>query len=57
MDTVEKYRRYVNTHFLKKVQPIVIDRGDGATVYDEKGRAYSEEEILRARQDPRQPML
>lgn len=40
METVEKYRRYVNTHFLKKVQPIVIDRGEGATVYDDKGRAY-----------------
>jgi 4-aminobutyrate aminotransferase len=40
MDTVEKYRRYVNTYFLKKMQPIVIDRGDGATIYDEKGRAY-----------------
>ena len=40
MDTVEKYRRYVNTYFLKKVQPIVVDRGDGATVYDDRGRAY-----------------
>ena len=40
MDTVEKYRRYVMTGFLKKVQPIVIDRGEGATVFDEKGKAY-----------------
>src|SRR3981081_1572707 len=40
MTTVEKYRRYVNTYFLKLVQPIVIDRAQGATVWDEAGRAY-----------------
>src|ERR1700730_18177512 len=38
--TVEKYRRYVNTSFLKKVQPIVIDRAEGATVWDETGKPY-----------------
>ncbi len=40
MNTVEKYRRYVNTYFLKNVQPIVIDRAEGATVWDPEGRAY-----------------
>jgi 4-aminobutyrate aminotransferase/(S)-3-amino-2-methylpropionate transaminase len=40
MDTKEKYRRYVNTHFLKKVQPIVIDRALGAKVWDENGREF-----------------
>jgi 4-aminobutyrate aminotransferase len=40
MDTMEKYRRYVSTGFLKKVQPIVIERGQGATLWDEQGRAY-----------------
>jgi 4-aminobutyrate aminotransferase len=40
MDTVEKYSRYVSTSFLKKVQPIVIDHAEGATVWDDKGRAY-----------------
>jgi 4-aminobutyrate aminotransferase len=40
MDTMEKYRRYVNTHFLKKVQPIVIERALGAKVWDENGREY-----------------
>ena len=40
MNTVEKYRRYVNTHFLKKVQPIVIDRAEGAKVWDESGREF-----------------
>jgi 4-aminobutyrate aminotransferase/(S)-3-amino-2-methylpropionate transaminase len=38
--TIEKYKRYVNTAFMKKVQPIVIDRALGATVWDEAGRAY-----------------
>jgi 4-aminobutyrate aminotransferase/(S)-3-amino-2-methylpropionate transaminase len=38
--TADKYRRYVNTNFLKKVQPIVIDRAEGATVWDENGRPY-----------------
>ena len=40
MNTVEKYRRYVNTNMVKKVQPIVIERAEGSTVWDEKGRAY-----------------
>ncbi|MBI2815782.1 MAG: aspartate aminotransferase family protein [Acidobacteria bacterium] len=40
MNTIEKYQRYVNTNFLKKIQPIVIDRAEGSTVWDENGRAY-----------------
>jgi 4-aminobutyrate aminotransferase len=40
MNTIEKYRRYVNTAFLKKVQPIVVERAEGATVWDEQGRAF-----------------
>ncbi|MBI1950509.1 MAG: aspartate aminotransferase family protein [Acidobacteria bacterium] len=40
MDTMEKYRRYVNTHFLKKVQPIVVDRALGAKIWDETGREF-----------------
>jgi len=38
--TVEKYKRFVSTGFLKKVQPIVIDRALGATVWDEAGRPF-----------------
>jgi 4-aminobutyrate aminotransferase len=40
MNTIEKYRRYVNTNAVKKVQPIVIDRAEGAVVWDENGREY-----------------
>jgi 4-aminobutyrate aminotransferase / (S)-3-amino-2-methylpropionate transaminase / 5-aminovalerate transaminase len=38
--TQEKYRDYVITSFVKAVQPIVIDRAQGAVVYDAGGRAY-----------------
>lgn len=38
--TVEKYKRFISTGFLKKVQPIVIDRALGATVWDEAGKPY-----------------
>jgi 4-aminobutyrate aminotransferase/(S)-3-amino-2-methylpropionate transaminase len=40
LTVADKYRKYVNTYFLKKVQPIVIDRAEGATVWDDSGRAY-----------------
>ncbi len=40
MDTIEKYRRYVSTGFVKKVQPLVVDHAEGATVWDEAGRPY-----------------
>jgi 4-aminobutyrate aminotransferase / (S)-3-amino-2-methylpropionate transaminase / 5-aminovalerate transaminase len=38
--TEEKYRDFVITSFVKAIQPIVIDRGEGAVVYDAKGRAF-----------------
>jgi len=34
-----------------------VFRDNGWRQFDEKGRAFSEEEIARARQDPRMPML
>ncbi len=40
MNTQEKYKEYVNTAFLKAVEPIVIDRAEGATCFDENGKAY-----------------
>jgi len=42
MNTKEKYQRHVNTNALKKVQPIVIERGAGASVWDENGREYTD---------------
>ena len=31
-DTIQKYKDYVMTGFMKSVVPIVIDKADGATV-------------------------
>lgn len=40
MDTMEKYREYVMTGFVKAIQPVVIERAQGATVTDSGGREY-----------------
>ena len=40
MDTIEKYRKYVNTSFVKAVEPVVIDRAVGATYIDPDGVEY-----------------
>ncbi len=38
--TIERYRDYVITSFVKSVQPIVIDRAEGAVVIDAEGKHY-----------------
>ncbi len=40
MDTVDKYARYVNTSFVKAVEPVVVDHARGARVVDATGREY-----------------
>jgi 4-aminobutyrate aminotransferase/(S)-3-amino-2-methylpropionate transaminase len=39
-NTIQKYKDYVMTGFLKSVAPIVIDRASGVNVWDENGRQY-----------------
>ncbi|PYX05167.1 MAG: aspartate aminotransferase family protein [Acidobacteria bacterium] len=39
-NTIQKYKDYVMTGFLKSVAPIVIDRASGCTVTDASGREY-----------------
>ena len=39
-DTIQKYKDYVMTGFMKSVVPIVIDHASGATVTDVDGREY-----------------
>lgn len=39
-DTIQKYRDYVMTGFLKSVAPIVIDHASGTSVWDDQGREY-----------------
>ena len=39
-DTIQKYRDYVMTGFVKSVAPIVIEKASGAVVTDINGREY-----------------
>jgi 4-aminobutyrate aminotransferase/(S)-3-amino-2-methylpropionate transaminase len=39
-DTIQKYKDYVMTGFMKSVAPIVIDHASGVTVTDVNGREY-----------------
>jgi len=39
-DTVQKYKDFVITSFLKSVQPIVFEKASGAVVTDVNGREY-----------------
>ena len=39
-DTIQKYKDYVMTGFMKSVVPIVIDHASGAVVTDVNGREY-----------------
>jgi len=39
-NTIQKYKDYVMTGFLKSVTPIVVDRAQGAVVTDINGREY-----------------
>jgi 4-aminobutyrate aminotransferase len=40
MDIKQKYDKYVNLYSVKKMEDIVIDRAEGACVYDIEGKEY-----------------
>jgi 4-aminobutyrate aminotransferase/(S)-3-amino-2-methylpropionate transaminase len=40
MDTREKYQEFVNTAFVAAVDPLVIEKAEGATYYGEDGGSY-----------------
>jgi 4-aminobutyrate aminotransferase/(S)-3-amino-2-methylpropionate transaminase len=40
MGVQDQYRDYVMTGFVKRVEPVVADRGDGAYLYDADGTEY-----------------
>jgi 4-aminobutyrate aminotransferase / (S)-3-amino-2-methylpropionate transaminase / 5-aminovalerate transaminase len=40
MDTIEKYKKYVNTSMLSGIVPVVFEKGEGAVVSGENGRQY-----------------
>ncbi|WP_231577905.1 aspartate aminotransferase family protein [Thermorudis peleae] len=38
--TVERYQQYVCTSFVASLEPVVVERAQGATIYDADGKAY-----------------
>jgi 4-aminobutyrate aminotransferase len=40
MDIKQKYNKYVNTYSVKKMEDVIIDRAEGACVYDVDGKEY-----------------
>jgi 4-aminobutyrate aminotransferase / (S)-3-amino-2-methylpropionate transaminase / 5-aminovalerate transaminase len=42
MNTVEKYKKYVNTSFVKAVEPVTIESAKGSTVTGEDGKVYTD---------------
>jgi len=40
MNTIEKYKKYVNISMVEKVQPVVIERANGAIITDIEGKNY-----------------
>jgi 4-aminobutyrate aminotransferase len=42
MTTQEKYAKYVNTSFVKAVEPVVVARAEGATVTAADGKIYTD---------------
>lgn len=39
-DTIQKYKDYVMTGFMKSITPIVVDRASGVIMTDVNGREY-----------------
>jgi len=40
MNTIEKYKKFVNTSMVARVEPVVINKAKGATVTDMNGKQY-----------------
>jgi 4-aminobutyrate aminotransferase len=40
MNTIEKYKKYVNISMVEKVQPVVIEKAQGAIITDVEGKNY-----------------
>ncbi|RPJ00621.1 MAG: aminotransferase class III-fold pyridoxal phosphate-dependent enzyme, partial [Deltaproteobacteria bacterium] len=40
MNTIEKYKKYVNTSMLARVEPVVVSKAKGATITDADGKSY-----------------
>ena len=40
MNTIEKYKKYINTSMVDKIQPVVFEKARGALVTDTNGKEY-----------------
>ncbi len=40
MNTIEKYKKYVNISMVERVQPVVIEKAQGAIITDNEGKNY-----------------
>ncbi len=40
MGVQDQYRDYVMTGFVKRIEPVVVDHGEGARLFDESGREF-----------------
>jgi 4-aminobutyrate aminotransferase/(S)-3-amino-2-methylpropionate transaminase len=40
MNTIEKYKKYVNTAMVDKIQPVIIEKARAATITDTAGKQY-----------------
>ncbi len=40
MGVQDQYRDYVMTGFVKRIEPVVVDHGEGARLYDVDGKEY-----------------
>jgi len=42
MNTIEKYKKYVNTAFVASVEPIVVEKASGSKIVDSDGKVYTD---------------
>ena len=42
MNTVEKYKNYVNTSFVKAIEPVIVTNASGSKITSEDGKVYTD---------------
>jgi len=40
MDTIERYKRYIITSMVEKIQPVIIEKASGTFIFDIEGKRY-----------------
>ena len=47
MSTKDKYKQFVNTAFLAAVEPVVIEKAEGANYFDERKQELVQKQLIR----------